>query len=112
MSDADGNENVDEVYDTPSVRSIVRPSDAALSEVASSLNTSKQRCRFYAHLLFSITHSLWLTFRKHRKVDRWGNHLLHEEDLYHQLRHLWIQPSIAEEIVNPYEIHHRNMLYD
>lgn len=43
---------------------------------------------------------------------RRGNPLHLNEDLYHKLRQLWLQQGIAEEVVNQYEIDHRNMQYD
>lgn len=43
---------------------------------------------------------------------RRGNPLHLNEELYHKLRQLWLQQGIAEEVVNQYEIDHRNMQYD
>ncbi|ETN84892.1 ATP-dependent Clp protease adaptor protein ClpS [Necator americanus] len=43
---------------------------------------------------------------------RRGNPLHLNEELYHKLRQLWLQQGISEEVVNQYEIDHRNMQYD
>ncbi|KJH53349.1 hypothetical protein DICVIV_00472 [Dictyocaulus viviparus] len=43
---------------------------------------------------------------------RRGNPLHLNEELYHKLKQLWLQQGIAEEVVNQYEIDHRNMQYD
>ncbi|PIO74246.1 hypothetical protein TELCIR_03751 [Teladorsagia circumcincta] len=181
MSDADGNDKVDEMLTTrlQLLWSIVRPSDAHLSDVARlratlveatlsllrplalfyhaltlvnppealkdpSVDEFEPLCRYMglpSHLtelldglaieqLFDMIRDCAIVlmttrnrgcFRPAPYVDefgeadqgfRRGNPLHLNEELYHKLRQLWLQQGIAEEVVNQYEIDHRNMQYD
>ncbi|KAF8367324.1 ubr-1 [Pristionchus pacificus] len=43
---------------------------------------------------------------------RRGNPMHLNEEMYSKLRHLWLHQNISEEVVNRYEIDHRNMAYE
>ncbi|KAK6013631.1 hypothetical protein OSTOST_21050 [Ostertagia ostertagi] len=147
MSDADGNDKVDEMLTTrlQLLWSIVRPSDAHLSDVARLRSTLVEATLSLLRPLALFYHALTLVnppeALKDPSVDEFeplcrymglpshltelldglaieqlfdirGNPLHLNEELYHKLRQLWLQQGIAEEVVNQYEIDHRNMQYD
>ncbi|GMR54164.1 hypothetical protein PMAYCL1PPCAC_24359 [Pristionchus mayeri] len=43
---------------------------------------------------------------------RRGNPMHLNEEMYAKLRHLWLHQNISEEVVNRYELDHRNMAYE